>query len=159
MAPRRAFTPEYTQREIVARYTEGQPMTKIATDLTVSRESVIKFVKAAGVWTRRKPIVDTAAEERMVMLYKRGDSMGEVAQAVGVAESTVDNALKKAGVPKRGVGRRSKMVRNSDETRAKREAQLIIPRCTCGWHGTEVTLREGRKQHAAHTCARTPALV
>ena len=83
--------------QIVTRYKAGEPSTAIATTFNISKGSVIRLLRNAGVTIRNQPLTSDQITEA-AQLYASGQSLAEVGAHLGVDASTVHKALKKADV-------------------------------------------------------------
>jgi len=86
--------------DIVARYQAGEPSTAIAATFNISKGSVIKLLREAGIQIRNQPLTDSQITEA-VRLYKSGQSLAQIGAHLGVDHGTVWRQLKKRGVQMR----------------------------------------------------------
>lgn len=93
--------------EIVARYEAGEPSTALAYKFRISKGSVIRLLREAGVQIRNQGLtreqIGQAAE-----LYESGLSLSKIGTQFGVDPTTVHRQLRKCGVKLRDThGRRT----------------------------------------------------
>ncbi|MGC7277025.1 helix-turn-helix domain-containing protein, partial [Mycobacteroides abscessus subsp. massiliense] len=86
--------------EIIAHYRSGEPSTGIAAVYSLSKNSVIKVLREAGVAVRRQSLADEQIDEA-VRLYIEGQSLARIGAHLDVDHGTVWRALKKQGVKMR----------------------------------------------------------
>jgi hypothetical protein len=83
--------------QIITRYEAREPSTALAASFGISKGSVIRLLRDAGVLIRNQPLTDnqiTKAAHR----YGSGQSLSAIAAHLGVDHGTVWRALKKRGV-------------------------------------------------------------
>lgn len=85
---------------LVARYATGETAAALAGDIGLSKQTIIKLVKAAGV-PLQKPRLTAQSAARAVELYSQGWSLARVGDELRCDPTTVRNALLKAGVSTR----------------------------------------------------------
>ncbi|MDO3175911.1 helix-turn-helix domain-containing protein [Mycobacteroides abscessus] len=89
-----------TIAEIVARYEAGEPSTALAAAVGISKGSVIRLLRNAGVCIRNQGLsVDQIAEA--ISLYANGKSLAYIGEHFGVDHGTVWRQLRKRGVKMR----------------------------------------------------------
>lgn len=86
--------------EIVARYEAGEPSTAIANLFDLSKGSVIRLLRDAGVTIRNQGMTDDQIAEAG-QLYGAGLSLAKIGVKFGVDHGTVWRALKKRDVKMR----------------------------------------------------------
>ena len=86
--------------EIVARYETGEPSTMIAASLDLSKGSVIRLLRDAGIPIRNQGLSDDQIAEAE-QFYASGLSLAKIGSRFGVDHGTVWRALKKQGVKMR----------------------------------------------------------
>lgn len=91
--------------EIVARYQAGETSTAVAAAYGLSKGSVIRLLRDAGVPIRRQGLTDDQTTEA-AHLYESGLSLARIGEHFDVDHGTVWRALKNQGVKMRdGHGR------------------------------------------------------
>jgi DNA invertase Pin-like site-specific DNA recombinase len=86
-----------TVTKIIERYKAGEPSTTIATTFNISKGSVIKLLREAGVTIRNQPLTDDQITQA-AQLYTSGQSLAQIAVHLGVDPTTVHRYLRKRGV-------------------------------------------------------------
>jgi transposase-like protein len=86
--------------EIVARYESGEPSTAVAASHGISKASVIRLLREAGVSIRNQGLSDDQIAEA-AQHYASGLSLAKIGARFGVDHGTVWRALKKRGVKMR----------------------------------------------------------
>ncbi|MFI5708970.1 helix-turn-helix domain-containing protein [Kribbella sp. NPDC051620] len=86
-----------TMARIVGEYEAGGSSESIGTLFCLSKRSVIKILREAGVKVRY-PRMTEAELRRATMLYNSGSSLVEVGNRLGRDHSTIHKALQRAGV-------------------------------------------------------------
>jgi len=89
-----------TVAEIVARYVAGEPSTAVAAAYNISKGSVIRLLRNAGVPIRNQPLTDDQVSEA-VQLYASGNSLAQIGTHLGVDHGAVWRQLRKWGVKMR----------------------------------------------------------
>jgi DNA-directed RNA polymerase specialized sigma24 family protein len=92
--------------EIITRYEAGEPSTVIAKSFGLSKGSVIKLLRDAGVPIRNQGLTSEQVTEA-ARLYVSGQSLAQIAAHLGVDHGTVWRALKQHGVRMRDTHGRS----------------------------------------------------
>jgi DNA-directed RNA polymerase specialized sigma24 family protein len=115
---RREHTPRVRQKttrrmpqemldELAARYLDGVQTPELSEQFKLSRSTVLKVLRDAGVPIRRQGLpADKVAEA--VALYEGGLSLAKVAEHFSVSVTAVYNKLRAAGVPMRDSGGRDR---------------------------------------------------
>jgi DNA invertase Pin-like site-specific DNA recombinase len=85
---------------IIARYEAGEPSTAIATTFNISKGSVIRILREAGIPIRNQGLTNDQIAEA-AQLYANGQSLAQIGAHLGVDHGTVWRALKKLGVQMR----------------------------------------------------------
>lgn len=93
------FRPDITA-EIVTRYEAGEPSTAVAARFGISKGSVIRLLREAGVPIRNQGLTDDQIAEA-VQLYASGHSLAAIGAHFGVDHGTVWRQLRKRGVKMR----------------------------------------------------------
>ncbi|HWF70542.1 MAG TPA: helix-turn-helix domain-containing protein [Mycobacterium sp.] len=83
--------------EIIACYEAGEPSTALAASHSLSKGSVIRLVREAGIPIRRQGLTNDQITEA-IQLYGSGMSLAKVGARFGVDHGTVWRALKKRGM-------------------------------------------------------------
>ncbi|MFC9692288.1 helix-turn-helix domain-containing protein [Kribbella sp. NPDC056951] len=86
-----------TMAQIVAEYEAGGSSASIGALFSLSKRSVIKILREAGVKVRY-PRMTEAELRRAIALYNSGSSLLEVGNRLGRDHSTIHKALKRHGV-------------------------------------------------------------
>ena len=86
--------------EIVACYEADEPSTAIAASYGLSKGSVIRLLREAGITIRRQGLSDHQVAEA-IQLYESGLSLAKIGARFSVDHGTVWRALKKRGVKMR----------------------------------------------------------
>ena len=86
-----------TVAEIVARYDAGEASTAIATSCGLSKGSVIRLLREAGITIRNQGLTDDQIAEA-AQLYASELSLAKIGTRFDVDHGTVWRALKKRGV-------------------------------------------------------------
>ena len=85
---------------LVAEYEAGTPSTQLMGMFGLSKASVLKLLREAGVEIRRQGL-DEAGIQAAIQLYRSGLSLKIVGAQLGVDGETVRLVLRKAGVSRR----------------------------------------------------------
>lgn len=93
--------------EISARYEAGEPSTAIASSCGLSKGSVIRLIREAGISIRRQGLTNNQITEA-AQLYDSGLSLAKIGARFGVDHGTVWRQLKKRGVRMRDTHGRSR---------------------------------------------------
>jgi radical SAM superfamily enzyme with C-terminal helix-hairpin-helix motif len=99
--------------EVIAEYRAGATILELATQHGCDRKTVIRYLKLHCVEVRHRRMSSAQIDEAVV-LYKSGLSLIRVGKAVGADPKTVKARLMEAGVPMRGVHRRTECKDESD---------------------------------------------
>jgi hypothetical protein len=86
--------------EIVSRYEAGEPSTAIAASHELSKGSVIRLVREAGIPIRNQGLTNDQVAEA-APLYASGLSLAKIGVRLGVDHGTVWRQLRKRGVKMR----------------------------------------------------------
>jgi len=89
-----------TVAEIIAHYEAGEPSTAIATTYGISKGSVIRLLRDAGVPIRKQGLTEEGVAEA-ARLYASGQSLAQIGMYLGVDHGTVWRQLRKHGVKMR----------------------------------------------------------
>lgn len=82
---------------IIARYRSGESSTSLAAVFGVSKNSVIKLLRDAGVPIRRQGLTNEQIDDA-ARLYEAGQSLAKIGRQLGVDHGTVWRQLKNCGV-------------------------------------------------------------
>jgi hypothetical protein len=83
--------------EIVARYEAGEPSTAVAASYELSKGSVIRLLREAGITIRHQGLTDDQIAEA-IQLYDSGLSLARIGARFDVDHGPVWRQLKKLGV-------------------------------------------------------------
>lgn len=83
--------------EIVARYKAGVPSTALAAAFGISKSSIIRLLREAGVKVRKQGLTDEQIDDA-VKLYAEGKSLAWIGKRLRVDHGTVWRQLRKRGV-------------------------------------------------------------
>ena len=89
-----------TINEIITNYESGKSSYELAEECGISKNSVIKLLREAGVPIRNQPLTDQQVTEA-IRLYEAGKSLAKIGAHLGVDHGTVWRQLKKCGVEMR----------------------------------------------------------
>lgn len=89
-----------TVAKIVARYEAGEPSTALGAVFGISKGSVVRLLREAGVAIRNQGLTNEQVDEA-VRLYKSGLSLAKIGAKFDVDHTTVWQQLKKRGVKMR----------------------------------------------------------
>ncbi|MGW4126042.1 helix-turn-helix domain-containing protein [Nocardia sp. NPDC004711] len=89
-----------TIRQIVARYEAGEPSTALMSAFGLSKGSLLKVLRDAGVAMRNQGLSPEQINEAE-QLYGAGWSLARIGEKLGVDHGTVWRRLKERGVPMR----------------------------------------------------------
>lgn len=121
--------PRETQDAIIGLYRAGWSMRRIGVHVHWSEHAVQRVLKVNGVARRGRGgahnVLTPDEFDRVVEPYQRGESMGMVAQRLGISETTVKYRLLRAGVEIRGL-REANRVRHRRNI-ARRGAEALAP--------------------------------
>ena len=97
---------------ICAQYQAGSHPSELAREYGIAKNTVVQLLIREGIPIRhRKTGLSAEQTVEAIQLYSDGRSLVQVGQAMGVSQSSVWDALKRAGVPMRSaheVGRQRK---------------------------------------------------
>jgi uncharacterized protein (DUF433 family) len=94
-------------RHVQVAYRAGASLAELQLQFGLSRGSVQRVLREAGVRRRRKSLTDTEVAG-LVERYEAGLTIREIAAEQALPRTTVKDALDKAGVNKRKSARRAK---------------------------------------------------
>lgn len=86
-----------TINELIKHYKNGKSSYELAKVFDISKGSVIKLLRAAGIAIRNQGLTDGQIREA-VELYASGRSLTKIGKHFGVEHGTIRRALKKRGV-------------------------------------------------------------
>jgi DNA invertase Pin-like site-specific DNA recombinase len=89
-----------TVAEIIALYEAGEPSTALAASFNLSKGSVIKILREAGIQIRNQGLTQDQIA-KAAQLYRSGYSLAQIAAHLGVDHGTVWRQLRKHGVKMR----------------------------------------------------------
>lgn len=101
-------TDEYLD-EMIRRYKSGESLSSIAEDYPISRKTVGRRIKSAGVDTRQNRKTSKDDEDEICKRYKNGESPYDIAEDYNITPQAVYNKLEKRDIE------RSKEVTFSDD--------------------------------------------
>jgi transposase-like protein len=90
--------------EICRMYVAGATQVALAEQFNLYAATVRNVLTRSGVPLRRHKMVDHQQRQRAIRYYERGLSIRQVAQALGLGRTLVQQILIKEGVPRRPVG-------------------------------------------------------
>jgi hypothetical protein len=90
---------------LAAEYEVGASTVELQEKFGLGKGSVLRLLHEAGVKVRRQPVDDERLEE-IRRLYQSGLTIREVAAALAMPKTTVQDALARAGQPMRPAARR-----------------------------------------------------
>lgn len=122
-AGRRPLMTDDVRAKIVSEYLGGEPSTRLAEKYGTTRQTILTYVKNAGVTPRpaRKPTtgpggnIPADVRDQIISAYQNGKSSTEIAKEFGSSPITVLGVVRAAGVP---VNSRGAKRRYSDTDRA-----------------------------------------
>ncbi|MFF7944516.1 hypothetical protein ACFZC5_32825 [Nocardia gamkensis] len=100
-----------TIRQIVARYEAGEPSTALMKEFSLSKGSVLKVLREAGVAMRNQGLSEEQVGEAQG-LYAAGWSLARIGEKFGVDHSTVWRQLRGRGVTMRDTQGRERQYRH-----------------------------------------------
>jgi DNA-binding CsgD family transcriptional regulator len=99
---------------VIARCKEGLTQREIAEEIGCSVDTVGECLRRVRVPPRR-PRPDRVRDTEIVKRYRAGQTIGQVAVATGVSETSVRNALSRSGVKRRPRGPEAGSRRDYDD--------------------------------------------
>ena len=81
------------------RYAEGATITQVARELHRGRKEVTEALRAQGVTIRQG---GNGQDQAIIRSYRNGETCREIAEAIGLSESSVRKALDRNGIERRG---------------------------------------------------------
>jgi hypothetical protein len=89
--------------ELLTRYLAGESATALATELDINRATAFRLLTRSGAQLRYRILSDDDIAVARQM-YEAGQSLAVISEHFGVADRTVLNVFRRAGVPTRGPG-------------------------------------------------------
>ena len=130
VAPRPRYAPRLTKSQeamLAERYERGETAVSLAEEFGVSKTTVGKYLRSAGVQLRnpgnRNGLSGEQARDRVIALRKEGKTVRQIARELGVSSSTQAELAKELGWERRT--KRHKLTAEQKRNEAKLELRRL----------------------------------